>query len=97
MNNCKYNILLIFLFSTIYCNSIEIGDSCLEAFDYGDVNGPSISGSIDPNGSYWVSFELSTDYSILEINTCDSEYDTYLEFWSDCDSGFKSRKFWRIL
>ena len=64
----------------------EAGESCAEAFDYGSVDSPGISGELVAAGQVWYSFTSDGNQNPISISLCNSDevMDPQLAVFSDC-------------
>ena len=97
-NKIKYHLFIMPLIWILILNAILFGDpgeTCNEAVDYGLINGDTIiSGNFDSEGEdYWIKFSTSCVFRDVTISSCgsfvseDEWLDTFLEVYSDLDSG----------
>jgi len=62
------------------------GDACDLPIAYGNTNDPAATGSIESYGADWYVFTNDGTFDFVTVSLCDSDYDTKLEVWEDCDS-----------
>jgi hypothetical protein len=79
-SNNDYSDIGIFTFY----NDIEPGSICELAMDYGPINGPAQTGSIESYESVWYSFTIGDAHENVGISLLNSDFDTILELWGDC-------------
>ncbi len=62
------------------------GEVCSNPLIYGNINDESITGETTSElPQVWYSVVLDQDYDAVEFSLCDSEFDTKLEVWADCN------------
>jgi hypothetical protein len=61
------------------------GTTCTSSLFYGFINDPPVTGIIYPAGEKWYCFGLAINYSNVEISLCNSDFDTQLELWHNCN------------
>ncbi len=62
------------------------GQDCTTAFTYGNINDESVIGDIINAGdAVWYEVTLDKSYENVEISTCNSNFDTDLQIWRNCD------------
>jgi len=67
-----------------FFNGIDLGSICELAFDYGMINDPPQTGSIESNEQVWYSFTIDDAHENVGISLLNSDFDTILELWGDC-------------
>ena len=60
------------------------GGSCETAFNYGTVNDPEVTGTMEEGGFVWYYVTLAEDYGNVDISLCGSDFDTKLAVFEDC-------------
>nr|MBC8527501.1 T9SS type A sorting domain-containing protein [Candidatus Cloacimonadota bacterium] len=61
------------------------GETCETAIPYTYVGDPAQTGSIVSYQEVWYSFEALEDFQEVYVDLCDSDFDTKLEVWYNCD------------
>ncbi|MDR2011099.1 MAG: Ig-like domain-containing protein [Bacteroidales bacterium] len=84
-------IILLFIFTFFSIAGYvyaQTGNSCSDAVDFGNINGPAQSASIESDGEYWFSLTLSEGVDYMIFSLCgNAEFDTKMEIWADCNDG----------
>lgn len=62
------------------------GGSCATAFEYGAINDPAISSSLVSLEEVWYYVLLDAEYDNVMFSLCDSDFDTYIKVFSDCET-----------
>lgn len=65
--------------------TLEAGGSCATAFDYGMINDPTVSNTIESLEEVWYYVTLDTDYDNVLFSTCGSLFDTKMSVFVECD------------
>jgi len=62
------------------------GQDCTTALTYGNINDASVTGDIlNAGDAVWYEVTLDKSYENVEISTCNSNFDTDLQIWRNCD------------
>ena len=71
---------------TVSVETAPEGATCGTAEDYGNVNDPAQTGQIvNAYDYYWYQVTLTEDMANVTFSLCNSDFDTKLELWEDCD------------
>ncbi len=72
-----------------YTLSVHTSDDlCLNAYNYGNVGDPSVTGSIYELGARWYYFDVPVDINDVSVSLCGSDYDTWLEVYDECGASY---------
>lgn len=66
--------------------SLVEGSNCITAFNYGTINDAASFNTIESSGYHWYSVTLDQNYDGVLFSTCNSDFDTKINVYSDCDS-----------
>jgi len=66
--------------------SLLEGANCGTAFNYGMINDAASFNTIESSESHWYSVTLDQSYDGVLFSTCNSDFDTKINVYSDCDT-----------
>ncbi|MCF7912704.1 MAG: T9SS type A sorting domain-containing protein [Candidatus Cloacimonetes bacterium] len=69
----------------IEINGFAPGSTCELAINYGEINDPPQTGVIESYEEAWYTFTIADAHENVGISLLNSDFDTILELWSDCD------------
>ncbi|MDY0083970.1 MAG: T9SS type A sorting domain-containing protein, partial [Ignavibacteriaceae bacterium] len=62
------------------------GSDCMTAFNYGLINDAASFNTIESSGYHWYTVTLNQDYDEVLFSTCNSDFDTKINVYSDCSN-----------